>query len=161
MSTLYVDNLQPNLGSGVSIPGHVIQTKFGKSTTVTATDSATGAVATNLAVQFTPLRSDSIILITIMAAAESSGSYSDRGFQGRIYRDSTQIYTSEYDLYMSNDTSQRIQKVTYQYYENSPGTDQVTYIFYIQSTGGGTSNSVARFNQYGEPSTMVIQEIAQ
>jgi hypothetical protein len=161
MSTIYADNIKPNLQDGVHIPGHVIQTKFAKSTTITTTDSATGAVATNLAVQFTPLRSNSVILITIMAAAESSGSYSDRGFQGRIYRDSTQIYTSEYDLYMSSDTTQRIQKVTYQYYEDSPGTDQVTYTFYIQSTGASTSNSVARFNQYGEPSTMVIQEIAQ
>ena len=39
MSTLYVDNLQPNLGSGVHIPGHVIQVVEGTaSSSVTFSD---------------------------------------------------------------------------------------------------------------------------
>lgn len=160
MSTLYVDNLRPNLTNGISLSGYIIQTKMVKSSTTATTDSSTGAVATDLAMNFTPLRSNSQILITIMAASESLGSYSDRGFQGRIYRDGVQIYSSDYDLYSSSDTTQRIQKTTYQFFEDSPGTSTVNYAFYFQSTGGGTANSVARLNIYGEPSTMVIQEVA-
>jgi len=41
MSTLYVDNLQPNLGSGVSIPGHVMQVEHAILATSLTQSSAT------------------------------------------------------------------------------------------------------------------------
>ena len=63
MSTLYVDNLQPNLGSGVLIPGHVIQYKSVKDDTATTLAPGSGSF-TIVSLSFTPKSPDSIIKVT-------------------------------------------------------------------------------------------------
>ena len=65
MSTLYVDNLQPNLGSGVSIPGHVIQTANApENTSIIYFGNTLGSFVSFNSVNFTPLRSDSLIVVS-------------------------------------------------------------------------------------------------
>ena len=67
MSTLYVDNLQPNLGSGVHIPGHVIQVAEDVVSSDITVAVGASAVAINT-INFTPKYSNSIIEITISHA---------------------------------------------------------------------------------------------
>jgi len=64
MSTLYVDNLQPNLGSGVSIPGHVVQTVYAETKTPVTLSPNTGMV-TLLSLQFTSLNPNNKLLISV------------------------------------------------------------------------------------------------
>ena len=66
MSTLYVDNLQPNLGSRVMAAGHVVQVVSAIKTD-TATTSSTSAVDTGLEATITPTSATSKILIIIDA----------------------------------------------------------------------------------------------
>lgn len=62
MSTLYVDNLAPNLGSGVLIPGHVVQYKSAQNNTTTTLTPGSGDF-TVLSLTFTPKSSNSIIRV--------------------------------------------------------------------------------------------------
>ena len=64
MSTLYVDNLQPNLGSGVSIPGHVIQVITAETST-TVSNTTTSFTDTGLTATITPKSASSKILILV------------------------------------------------------------------------------------------------
>ena len=65
MSTLYVDNLQPNLGSGVSIPGHVVQTVIApENLSIIYFGNTLGSFVQFNSVNFTPLLSDSLILVS-------------------------------------------------------------------------------------------------
>lgn len=76
MSTLYVDNLQPNLGSRVMAAGHVVQvqTKKWASAGFSTTSSSPTAI-TDFYVDITPTSSNSIILfqssITMVNATTS------------------------------------------------------------------------------------------
>ena len=66
MSTLYVDNLEPNLTSGVHVPGHVVQVVTNTpSTTSYVTFSSTSLVETDTSYRttITPKYSDSILLL--------------------------------------------------------------------------------------------------
>jgi predicted Abi (CAAX) family protease len=73
MSTLYVDNLQPNLGTGVSIPGHMVQV-------VQGTAGEVNINAGNYAlinVSFTPkfVGSKFLVICTIPNITGTAGNY--------------------------------------------------------------------------------------
>jgi hypothetical protein len=64
MSTLYVDNLQPNLGSRVMAAGHVVQVVEGSNSTA-KTISSTTYTDTNLSVTITPSSASSKVLVFV------------------------------------------------------------------------------------------------
>lgn len=76
MSTIYVDNLQPNLGNGVKIPGHIVQVVTKTERGIAGTSSGT-MTATGKYIDITPRYSNSIILVKFMATqfiADAAGS---------------------------------------------------------------------------------------
>ena len=88
MSTLYVDNLQPNLGSRVMAAGHVVQVVQGTlGSTATGTTSGNTFYDCGLSATITPTSSSSKILISYTIHM-GTGSYQAKS---RIVRDSTVV----------------------------------------------------------------------
>ena len=63
MSTLYVDNLQPNLGSRVMAAGHVVQVVEGSSGTFHTFNGVSGWL--DLTASITPTSASSLILVKV------------------------------------------------------------------------------------------------
>ena len=75
MSTIYVDNLRPNLDTGVHIPGHVIQTVIApENLSIIYFGNTLGSFVSFNSVNFTPLRSDSLILVSYRQSVNISSS---------------------------------------------------------------------------------------
>lgn len=86
MSTLYVDNLEPNLGSGVHAAGHVVQVVFGELTTRVQT-STTSWNDIGLSATITPQHANSKILIScFFGRIGSNATTGDVGGAVRIVR---------------------------------------------------------------------------
>ena len=64
MSTLYVDNLQPNLGSRVMAAGHVVQVVSTTKTDTASSSSTSFGEISGLSVSITPTSSTSKILVS-------------------------------------------------------------------------------------------------
>ena len=114
---------------------------------------------TGMTITLTPKSAANTILIGAVISAETYGSHADKGVRFGIYRGSTSIYSNEYDLYNSQSATQRIQKSPLMFLENAASTASRTYKITFSSTRTD-SNATARVNNYGEPSTMYIFEIA-
>ena len=178
MSTLHVENLK-GLSSGgnankVIIPtgqtlevtdniryddmpaGSVIQTVDSSSTSVVTTSSADTWVNSGDTITITPKFATSKLHILVYAAGETYG-WSNQGTGYRILNGSTQVYDNEYSNYNSNSNTQRIDKVVLLHIESAASTSARTYTLQVRVRGNGS----ARHNQYGEPSRLVIMEIAQ
>jgi hypothetical protein len=76
MSTLYVDNLQPNLGNAVHAAGHVVQVvnKISNASGSTTSTSWTNSGVDDLNFSITPKFQNSKILMTVDLQLEMSGS---------------------------------------------------------------------------------------
>ena len=91
MSTLYVDNLEPNLGSRVMAAGHVVQVVEQDNTTETIT-SSTSFVDTSLLATITPSSTSSKILIVISASFfGESGSLTSFTGSANVTRNGTSV----------------------------------------------------------------------
>ena len=69
MSTLYVDSLQPNLGSGVHISGHVLQMVSNKGAGGSGTNSTGAWTSLSSVVTITPKFATSKIVVQFFATA--------------------------------------------------------------------------------------------
>lgn len=117
---------------------------------------------TDLSVTMTPKFTNSKILIMATIAAEVYGTHTDKGLRFRLYggaSGTTTLYDSEYDLYNSSDSSQRIYKAPLAYVD-SASSDARTYNIGFSATRTDAQAS-ARVNNYGEPSVMTVLEIGQ
>tara|TARA_B100001287_G_scaffold273508_1_gene277089 strand:- start:650 stop:1120 length:471 start_codon:yes stop_codon:yes gene_type:complete len=156
MSILKVDTInEKTTGSGVHIPGHVIQTVDTVDSTElsTTSDSWTDTGST---ITITPKFATSKIHILVFEAAEVYGA-SNTGVGYRILKGATEVYNNDYDLYHSGSNDQRIDKKVLLHIESASDTSARTYTLQFRERGSGT----ARRNKYGGPSRMVIKEIAQ
>ena len=163
MTTLYVDNIAPNLNSTISAPnldvplsdGQIVQVVQASDATVQTSTSSTW-VPTATSVSITPKYTDSLIFIQASMAGEVYGS-SNMGIAYAIYKGSTQLYNSQYDIYNSGNNAQRIEKVSVWTHETSGSTASRTYTVNFRAAGSGT----ARNNNYGAPSRILVWEIKQ
>ena len=150
MTTLYVDNIAPNLQSRVSVPGHVIQVVQGTSFSTTQVSSATPA-AVGLEATITPSSTSSKILVFVSAAGDSnSGGLSVEGY---LYRDGTSISKQGW-TYDSGD--RQISNVVINYLDSPASTSALTYDLRISSGGSST------ISLYGSSvmKTIILMEIA-
>jgi hypothetical protein len=65
MTTLYVDNIAPNLQSSVAIPGHVIQVVNEKYNTEVSSTALNSVFDTGLSASITPTSTSSTILVLV------------------------------------------------------------------------------------------------
>ena len=135
MSTLYVDNLQPNLGSRVMAAGHVVQVK-NLTYTDTFSQSITDGAVNNLQLSITPTSSTSKILIQAQVFFEAS--VSDHSIIWYLQRDSTRLAAPASGArktgismagtgFWGDDNSSTPATVNINYYDEPATTSQVTY----------------------------------
>lgn len=163
MSTLYVDNLQPNLGSGVSIPGHVVQVVQSESSTETLTTS-TSYVDTNLFATITPKSASSKILVNISAAffIESTTTTLFE-LQSNITRNGASIKNFNRQIILRAAASGGFLGIgshnTLIYLDSPASTSELTYRLQVASN---TTDANARINKDNiAMSTITLMEIAQ
>jgi len=88
MTTLYVDNIAPNLQSSVSIPGHVIQVVQAVKTDTASTSSNSNVDISGLSATITPSSTNNKILVCV--DIQGSGWEGDSAFQ--LFDNSTGSY---------------------------------------------------------------------
>ena len=167
MSTMYVNKVQElNVGSGVHIPGHVIQVVQQPFTTASSI-SSTSYTATGLTLSITPKVATSKILVLVNLSAETyqNGNTGPKFFL-QILRDisggsETEIAFRRSDSYAgvaSNNYYSFSVHGTMNYLD-SPNTTSATN-YKIQVKAVGISNT-PRVNDGGGPSRITVMEIAQ
>lgn len=161
MSTLYVDNLQPNLGSGVHIPGHVVQTK-----TLKTTSSLTSTSTTYIDVldfDFTPVYDNSVLLVSGALsgiAYEAQTAYSGSQWQYTVTPSGGSTTSGLINYYMMHYPAGAYYGGQIPLSFDYTVTSTVSHTIKVQALSrGGRSNAFR--NRNGESSVMVIQEIAQ
>lgn len=184
MSTLYVDNLEPNLGSQVEIPdlkplaGSVLQIQQSVLTTTwTGGGGGTTWYTTPLSVTLTPKNASSKFLVEVSASI-GSGYWE---IQGRLRRNQTAIGIGD-----ARGTRARATFVDNRYegtgsVRNSWGTVTASYLdapattsdctYDLQLNGYATNTIGLNYNPYTDPdntdyfatpiSTLTVTEIAQ
>ena len=170
-SILKVDTIQttagaaPNLSDiGFSTANTIIAAYYATSSSSAQTSTSTSHTnITGLSITMTPKLATSRIYIQGVIAGETYGTFADRGLRLGIYggaSGTTFLYDSQYEHYMSNDTTQRIGKSTIAYNESASSTAARTYNISFCATYTN-DQSIARVNQYGAPSQMLVYEIGQ
>jgi len=181
MSTLYVDNLQPNLGSKVEIPDlkplagavvQVVQGSYGDATVV----NSTTYTSIGLSVNITPTSTSSKILISYDVHAAAYGGSESAHL--RIYRDSTSVYvgntrgsrTPATSAVGGDASSSAIYMQSNTYLDSPSTTSQITYEIKCRSYDGGGGNQAYVNRSYTDSnfssipsvvSTITVMEIAQ
>jgi hypothetical protein len=161
MSTLYVDNLQPNLGSGVHIPNHVVQTVYNYGTGGDVTTTSTTAVSTGLSVTITPKYANSILKVSLMGGRNYNNS---SGVQMDIYlyRDGVNnpAHTRWTSVYNNSATSIHYGAWSCVEFVSANSTTATTFEVYFK-----TSSGTSYFNQTGGTTdiqpVLYVEEIAQ
>ena len=148
MSTLYVDNLQPNLGSRVMAAGHVVQTVSAEYNSIISTSNNASMTDTGFNCQITPTSSTSKVLALVtLSNVRKTG---DNVTNVRLYRN-TQAVTEDIGNLDTGDTQLLTLPYAFQYLDSPATTSQVTYSIYWRG---------ANANMYG-PQHITLLEIAQ
>ena len=171
MSTLYVDNLEPNLGSRVMAAGHVVQAKQAASTTYLeiTSGSATTWYDGGATVTITPTAANSKVLILNSATGihnpTSSGSIGCRilrnvnggGWDVVSHRARQGYGGSSLGTYYSVNWD-------YNYLDSPNTTSSVQYKIQINMESGGNLRYNSTDNSYSpttSESSLIVMEIAQ
>ena len=160
MSTLYVDNLQPNLGSRVMAAGHVVQTVFHQSSTPRTTTSTT-YVDTGEVFSITPTAASSKVLIVVSGFLSSSAISNYAWLQ--LCRGSTVLVPHSVQL---DDTAYSASghSVGCNYLDSPSSTGQVDYKLQIKSESTGNTAKLSQGSSGSslvQPLTITLMEIAQ
>ena len=156
MSTMYVNKVQElNVGSGVQIPGHIIQvqtTALHNGTSVPQTTSTT-MVATGHTLSITPKYSNSIIMLHYSTSFTSLSNNGAGGTAMKFYRS---IGGGSYSVVTSMASTHNAGFLEYSSgtgnYNHSPGTlmctdspattSAITYQLYFQRVGSVSNASI-------------------
>lgn len=157
MSTLYVDNLQPNLGNAVHAAGHVVQVQTGSKRGVVSTSSS-AYVASGLGVSITPKFSTSTLLISIHGGRPNINSGEQIDF--KIYEGTTALSGDRLGSFF-HDAGGNIYSAGINYLNTVDATSTTarTYNLYYRSA---ISSAVVNLSDASDISIyMSVMEIAQ
>ena len=170
MTTLYVDNIAPNLQSRVSIPDHVIQVKsfvYDESTAITSTT----ATDTGLTLDITPSSTASKILV--MADISCSGANA-QFVMFDLVRNSTALYQGSdgtkswvcskvwYPRSESNTEGNSVGQVSFVYLDSPSTTSATTYKIQARSSYAAVTFGINNRNSDDTSlaSSITLMEIA-
>ena len=159
MSTLYVDNLRPNLGSGIHNLGSVVQCISSDDARGWASTTSTSLVASGISLSITPKFANSIILVDFhfpMVHVGVTGS----SLVAAIYRNGTNLGLSGYPqgfIHNSNGAPQypSVKLECRDISHNSTST--LTYEVYYRTTSGDQ----VHLTHNGSDTHLKLWEIAQ
>jgi len=165
MSTLYVDNLQPNLGSQVEIPdlkhnpGSLVQIKYAQSlsnTTSQANNTTNYVVVTGCSITITPKYTNSLLVVSGKINCYVTGGSYPYGF-GSVFRDGIDTSSSTYgNGYLQGDVDVG-QLMPFGCILTSGSTSPTTLDFRVRLGGGGAT----LFQVNSSDKLMSVMEIAQ
>ena len=157
MSTMYVNKVQElNVGSGVHIPGHVIQFATSSSHGGAFTSTSTSLVATGQTLSVTPKFNNSIIMLYLSAsftslnnnAAGGTGMKFFKSVAGGSYSVVTSMASSAQTLgfleYNSNASSYNHSVGTMMVSDSPATTSAVNYQLYLARNGSSNNAAVQR-----------------
>ena len=168
MTTLYVDNIAPNLQSKISAPnltlptGSVIQVKTGVYSTETNVSTSGAYYNTGLALSITPTSASSKILCLYVMQFRIQSSNSDIGIGFRLMRDGYAIETAgtSYDNYTYDGGQQTgFRGSDTEFYLDSPATTNAV-AYNIQMVSYNGSGASCRVQSDGNKSRIMLMEIA-
>ena len=168
MSTIYVDNLQPNLGNAVHAAGHVIQIVNTTFTTMYTINTDTGWTEIG-SLSITPKFATSKIVITStnhVYVAAGTASYWRSGHQ-RLLRGSTELTgdtgSDPYGEgnYAVNAADRSMTYSTLHYVDEPNTTSSITYKMQFRRRDSNTTDIIINSGNYGRLGMMMIMEIAQ
>ena len=166
MSTIYVDNLQPNLGSRVMAAGHVMQVVSSSNGDSWSTTSTSYVDITDMSVTITPTSASSKLLVMghISGAATNNA-------RASIFRDGTNLISTVTNRtpaiadWYENLWDGVIHVRPFNFYINANSTSATTIKAQVFTTGTfflnkarDTTDSSGRTNAH---STITVMEIAQ
>ena len=155
MSTLFVDNLKPNLNTGVHVPGHIIQVKKSLATSSVQATSST-FVDSGHSLVITPHLATSEILLQMFAGGTQYNAGSPNDVQIRIKRNGTVIHTNDRHIYSEDGTCNGINYAT-AYFDSPSSTSTLTYTFEFNGNRARFNDNSASVNK----SYFIAMEIAQ
>tara|TARA_R110000868_G_scaffold408954_1_gene693377 strand:+ start:448 stop:936 length:489 start_codon:yes stop_codon:yes gene_type:complete len=160
-STLFVDAIEPNLSSGVHIPGHVVQVVKASSTASTSLSSPAVDTWTsvNPSISITPKYNNSMIIIHHYAGGLANNT---AGTKLRLLRNGSPIVTNDRHSYVDSANIWMPMSWTSVWTDTPSTTSALTYTLQIgcqASTGG-----LLRHNDYqatANTAFTIAMEIAQ
>jgi len=166
MSTLYVDNLEPNLGSRVMAAGHVVQVVHNTQSGNANTSSGTSWTDTGLSVSITPTSSSSKILVfvsTIVAVNDSTTNVARIDLRLTNADASDIQFQSRYQGTDYQGTQNLSSLSSPHSYFSPASTAQQTYKLQARLAGGLTSQGEHIYLSWyaGSTQTITAMEIAQ
>ena len=167
MTTIYVDNIAPNLQNKISAPnltlpaGSVVQMQFASNSTaisITTNNSYVDVVTLN----FTPKFSNSKLFITYTIQGVQNGTNTNSRLTPRGVRNgSTYLWTSNANFWtVSRNHDLRHGGWTYNHYDTPNTTNQITYTLQAKYDDPGSGGSINKDSNSGA-SSIAIMEIAQ
>ena len=166
MSTLYVDNLQPNLGSRVMAAGHVVQVVHNTQSGNNNQTTATAWTDTGLSVSITPTFASSKILVfasTIVAVNDSATSVARIDLRLTNADASDIQFQSRYQGTDYQGSSNLSSLSSPHAYFSPASTSQQTYKLQARLAAGNTSQGEYIYLSWytGSTQTITAMEIAQ
>ena len=174
MSTLYVDNLEPNLGSQVEIPdlkplaGSVVQMVVGADTSTSNSAYSTSwtEVTSNLRTDITLKTANPIIHVTWIANPESDGSSTGSRLFTRIYYAiNGTSFTNHAGTHMmalgTTNPQEGNQNIICVFEPSANAGDTITVTPYVYSQDGNDTVEFGQEFQSSMECRILIQEIAQ
>ena len=155
MTTLYVDNIAPNLQSSVAIPGHVIQVVESASTTANVVNNTTWT-ASSLTATITPSATTSKILVLFHGCYDIDAAGRQIGIQLR--RGTTAISGGAESAASKpySGSSRAIGTVAVNHLDSPSTTSATTYTVYIKSHGSYSTEFISQSTE----ARMTLMEIA-
>ena len=164
MSTLYVDNLEPNLGSRVVAAGHVVQTQYSEISASTQFSSGSYSDATDFSVTITPTSTSSLIRICIFTKTTLNNTSANAGQDYRLLRGTTVIDRGVWTNYLNQAdyTADFYPPLIVDIIDTPSTTSATTYKLQGRLYAGtGSSWYVGADNGGDGRGFMIVQEIAQ
>ena len=148
-------------GSGVHIPGHVIQCVHTSSTTSQTSTSSSFVDMTNMTLNITPKVTNSLIFISASLAFAAQRTSTDVHASTQLLRDSTVIAGKDLRTYDYGTSGVYINaELGYSIVDQPSTTSAVTYKFQMRKVAADTSGASLNAES-GSRSSIVIMEIAQ
>ena len=164
MTTLYVDNIAPNLQSRVSVPGHVIQVVSVSSGVSTDTD-ADYPQASGITASITPSSTSSkiYVVVNVQSSVRNNGTSTNKiGLFGiKNNTSGTELNRSRIGADLSATNKDFFAPITFAELDSPSSTSEQTYEVLFGRLNSNTFNNTVRLNNLGNANTTItLMEIA-
>ena len=162
MSTLYVDNLEPNLGSRVLAAGHVVQVVNSYYDTSVTLSSTGSAVETGVYASITPTSTSSKVLILVSQQIQANGTtYGHVVLRRGTLASNTSLVMMNAVAGYTNSADNSVDIISTNYLDSPSSTSSTRYFVTMEMISGSTLYANTSSAGGLSKSTITLMEIAQ